>query len=79
MNNMEPILKEIFDGILNGDNKTVPSKVQLALDSGLGPSRILSEAMIAAMSEVGGCSRSASISSRKCCSPLAPCKPGWRC
>ena len=50
---MEPILKEIFEGILNGDNQIVPSKIQSALDSGLGPSRILNEAMIAAMSEVG--------------------------
>ena len=50
---MEGILKEIFDGIIEGDNKHVPEKVQKALNDGIEPERILSEAMIKAMGEVG--------------------------
>lgn len=50
---MEPIMQEIYNGILEGDNKTVPMKVQAALDAGIEPSQILNEAMVAAMAEVG--------------------------
>jgi len=50
---MEPIMQEIYNGILEGDNKTVPVKVQAALDAGIEPSLILNEAMVAAMAEVG--------------------------
>ena len=50
---METQLQEIYDGILNGDNKAVPAKVQAALDSGIDPSSILNMGMVAAMAEVG--------------------------
>ena len=50
---MEQVMQELFNGILNGDNKSVPQKVQTALDAGIDASRILNEGMIAAMAEVG--------------------------
>ncbi|MFO7624322.1 MAG: corrinoid protein [Anaerolineales bacterium] len=50
---MEQVMQELFNGILNGDNKGVPQKVQTALDAGIDASRILNEGMIAAMAEVG--------------------------
>ena len=50
---MEQVMQELYTGILNGDNKTVPQKVQAALDAGIDASRILNEGMIAAMAEVG--------------------------
>ena len=50
---MEPILKTIYDAILDGQQKEVEANVQQALDSGLDPKTILTEGMIAAMSEVG--------------------------
>jgi 5-methyltetrahydrofolate--homocysteine methyltransferase len=50
---MEPVIKEIFDGILNGQQKVVPVKVNEAIDAGLQPAYILNEGMVAAMAEVG--------------------------
>ena len=50
---MEAELKDIYEGILNGDNKALPGAVQKALDSGQKPEAILNGGMIAAMSEVG--------------------------
>ena len=50
---MEQVMQELYTGILNGDNKAVPQKVQAALDTGIDASRILNEGMIAAMAEVG--------------------------
>ncbi len=50
---MEPIIKEIYDAVLNGENKGIAAKVQSALDSGIDPTVILNEGMVAAMAEVG--------------------------
>jgi 5-methyltetrahydrofolate--homocysteine methyltransferase len=50
---MQSILKEIFQGILDGAHNQVPAKVQLALENGLTPKTILEDGMIAAMAEVG--------------------------
>jgi 5-methyltetrahydrofolate--homocysteine methyltransferase len=50
---MEPIIKEIYDCVLNGDNKTITGKVQAALDAGINPGELLNEGMVAAMAEVG--------------------------
>jgi 5-methyltetrahydrofolate--homocysteine methyltransferase len=50
---MEPILQKIYDGILNGDAQPVSQAVQHALDSGIAPDRILEQAMVHAMREVG--------------------------
>ncbi len=50
---MEPILQEIYDGILNGEWKTVETKVQAALESKISPKDILDQSMVSAMHEVG--------------------------
>jgi 5-methyltetrahydrofolate--homocysteine methyltransferase len=50
---MEPILKEIYQDILEGKNKVVEANVQEALQAGLKPKNILEDGMIAAMDEVG--------------------------
>ncbi len=50
---MEPIIKEIYECVLNGDNNTIKAKVQAALDAALDPGQILNEGMVAAMAEVG--------------------------
>jgi 5-methyltetrahydrofolate--homocysteine methyltransferase len=50
---MEPILQEIYDGILNGESKTVEAKVQAALESKIKPKEILDQSMVNAMAEVG--------------------------
>jgi 5-methyltetrahydrofolate--homocysteine methyltransferase len=50
---MEPVLQEVYDGILNGDNAAVPAAVKKALDAGTAPDRILNDSMISAMGEVG--------------------------
>jgi len=50
---METVIKEIYDGILNGNQKVVPVKVNEALDAGIDPSVVLNEGMVAAMGEVG--------------------------
>lgn len=50
---MEPLLKEIYDSILEGNAGLVTEKTQAALDNGFATSVILTEGMIAAMTEVG--------------------------
>ena len=50
---MESQLKEIYDSILNGDNKSVAAQVQAALDAGIDTGVVLNQAMVAAMAEVG--------------------------
>jgi 5-methyltetrahydrofolate--homocysteine methyltransferase len=50
---MEPILKEIYDSIIDGDQATTKSKVLAAIDAKIDPGVILNESMIAAMSKVG--------------------------
>ena len=50
---MEPVIKEIFDSILEGSQKVTVVKVQAALDAGLNPGVILNDGMVAAMAEVG--------------------------
>ena len=50
---MEPVLENIYEGILEGQVRVVTENVQSALETGLQPSQILNEGMIAAMAEVG--------------------------
>jgi 5-methyltetrahydrofolate--homocysteine methyltransferase len=50
---MEPILQEIYHGILNGESKTVEAKVRAALESKMNPKEILDQGMVSAMAEVG--------------------------
>jgi 5-methyltetrahydrofolate--homocysteine methyltransferase len=50
---MEPIIKEIYQSILDGRHIQMAANVQLALDKGITPKVILEEGMIAAMAEVG--------------------------
>ena len=50
---MEPILQEIYDGILNGESKTVEAKVRVALENKMNPKEILDQGMVSAMAEVG--------------------------
>jgi 5-methyltetrahydrofolate--homocysteine methyltransferase len=50
---MEPIIKEIYNGILEGQHKAVEAKVQSALSAGVNPKELLDNGMIAAMAEVG--------------------------
>lgn len=49
----EQLLQDIRQGIIEGNAKLVPQKVQAALDAGLPPGKILTEGMISAMAEVG--------------------------
>ena len=50
---MEPILKEIYDGVLSGQLKVVEVSTQAALQNGIAAKRILDEGMVVAMAEVG--------------------------
>ena len=50
---MEPVIKEIYDSILEGSQKVTVVKVQAALDAGINPGVILNDGMVAAMAEVG--------------------------
>lgn len=50
---MDEKLKAIFDGVVEGDNASVQSNVQAALDAGLQATAVLNEALIPAMAEVG--------------------------
>lgn len=50
---MNPTLQTIYNGIMDGQQKSVSQNVQAALDAGLLPTQILNEGMIAAMAEVG--------------------------
>ncbi|MFN2237063.1 MAG: corrinoid protein [Anaerolineales bacterium] len=46
-------IKNIYQGVLEGDMGTVQDNVQAALDVGVSPADILHEGLIAAMGEVG--------------------------
>jgi 5-methyltetrahydrofolate--homocysteine methyltransferase len=50
---MDPILKEIYQNILDGQQSEMGIKIQAALESGIPPKTILDEGMIGAMAEVG--------------------------
>jgi 5-methyltetrahydrofolate--homocysteine methyltransferase len=50
---MEPIITEIYNGILEGQHKAVEAKVKSALEAGVDPKTLLDDGMIAAMAEVG--------------------------
>ena len=50
---MERTLRAIFDSIIEGDAGSIGDQVAEALDVGLPPAQILTEAMIAAMAEIG--------------------------
>ncbi len=50
---MEPVLQEIYDSILNGQQKVSSAKVAEALEKGISASDVLNEGMVAAMAEVG--------------------------
>jgi len=51
--NMETLIKEIYQGIMDGQHKDVEARVQSALQAGVSPKALLEEGMIAAMAEVG--------------------------
>lgn len=50
---MNDQLKQLYDAIVNGDQKQAAAHVQAALDAGLDPIVILNEGMIVAMKHVG--------------------------
>ena len=50
---MNQIVKEIFEGIVNGHQDIVAERVEAALDSGVPARTILEEGMLPAMAEVG--------------------------
>ena len=50
---MSATLKPIYDGVMEGDAAVVQAGVQTALETGLDPEAILTQGMIAAMTEVG--------------------------
>jgi len=47
------IVKEIYEAVIDGQNKQVEALVQQALAEGVPPAELLSQGMIAAMGEVG--------------------------
>ena len=50
---MEPLIKEVYTNVLEGEANVVKEKVQAALDAGIKAPVILNEGLIAAMREVG--------------------------
>ena len=50
---MDEVLRNVFNGILDGDRDKVKTNVKAALDAKFSPSVILTDAMIASMAEVG--------------------------
>ncbi len=50
---MDEIIRQIFDGIVQGDQDGVAACVDAALDAGIPARTILDEGMLAAMAEVG--------------------------
>jgi 5-methyltetrahydrofolate--homocysteine methyltransferase len=50
---MEPLIKDIYDRIVNGEQKDIAEKIQAALDAHLPIESIVNQGMIAAMGEVG--------------------------
>jgi 5-methyltetrahydrofolate--homocysteine methyltransferase len=53
MESMEPLLKEIYDSIINANQVVTAAKVKEALEKGIDPGKILNEAMVPGMGEVG--------------------------
>jgi 5-methyltetrahydrofolate--homocysteine methyltransferase len=49
----QPIVKEIYEAVKEGNNQLAQQKVQQALDAGVPPVEILNQGMIEAMAEVG--------------------------
>lgn len=50
---MEPLVKDIYTNVMEGQTQAVKDKVQAALDAGIDAPVILNQGMIAAMAEVG--------------------------
>ena len=50
---MEPLIKDIYTNVMEGEADVVKEKVQAALDAGIKAPVILNEGLIAAMREVG--------------------------
>jgi len=50
---MDPIIKEIYTNVMEGDVKATEANVKAAIDAGVPVATILNEGMIAAMAEVG--------------------------
>jgi len=50
---VESILREIYQGILEGRHKEVQASVAAAIDAGIAPKQILDQSMVAAMAQVG--------------------------
>jgi 5-methyltetrahydrofolate--homocysteine methyltransferase len=50
---MNPLIKDVYDNIMEGNASEVKGKVETALASGVHPAVILNEGMIDAMEEVG--------------------------
>ena len=50
---MEPIIKAIYQGVLDGQSQVIQQNVQAALDANIPASVILNEGIIAAMAKVG--------------------------
>ena len=50
---MDEVLRNVFNGILDGDRDKVKTNVKAALDAKVSPAVILTDAMIASMAEVG--------------------------
>ncbi len=50
---MDQILSELYEAIVEGQDKVAKQKVQAAIDASIDPATILNEGMIAAMREVG--------------------------
>lgn len=50
---MEDVIKEIFESIVDGNQKACAASVQKAIDQGVEPQAILNNAMITSMAEVG--------------------------
>ncbi len=50
---MEGILKAVYQGIIDGDMKTVQEQAQGGIDADVAPEVILNEALVPAMDEVG--------------------------
>lgn len=50
---MQPLIKEVYDSIINGDQHAAASKAAEALKTGIQAGGLLQEGMIAAMTEVG--------------------------
>lgn len=46
-------LKELYQAVVEGDNRAVGQKIEAALSAGVDPAGILNEGMISAMAEVG--------------------------